>query len=583
MKSMKAITTLSAVTLFSATVLTGCGSSDSSDSEKTSSKNADGTWDETITIDVYDELANYMGIADGWFADEVKEKFNMELNIIAPNVAGNGDTLYSTRTASGDLGDLIVSGVGEKFNELTEAGLLIDASEYYADMDNMSKYDGAVQFINEGKDGVYGFPTNVSSLSPVEPTEAVDSNTGAFLRWDLYKQLGYPEIGTLEDLLPILKQMQELQPTSDSGKPTYGFSLFADWDGNMMTTTKILTSIYGYEEMGFTLAKADGSDVQSILQDDGMYIRALKFYNEANQLGLVDPESTTQNWDTLVTKLADGQVLVTNWDFTAMQYNTPANKEQGKALLLAPIADQSPYSIGAKVNGGTTFLGIGSQAEDPERIAAFIDWLYSPEGIEANDSLSMGPEGMGWNVGEDGAPKLDEWGLEWANGGEQTPVPEEFGGGIWADGRSPLNFISVLPGDINPKTNYPYNHFLWPEFVEMTNDNAAMQDWVAYMGADSGINYLQDNDQLQVAPGASYITPEQGSEIETIRNQVKDVIKEYSWRSIFAESDEEFNSLIEEMQNTANGLGYEKVYEFDKQCADEQNAAREEVLAEYNS
>ena len=30
----------------------------------------------------------------------VKDKFNMELNIIAPNVAGGGDTLFQTRSAA---------------------------------------------------------------------------------------------------------------------------------------------------------------------------------------------------------------------------------------------------------------------------------------------------------------------------------------------------------------------------------------------------------------------------------------------------------------------------------------------------
>ncbi len=39
----------------------------------------------------------------------VKDKFNMELNIIAPNVAGGGDTLFQTRSAAGDLGDLILT------------------------------------------------------------------------------------------------------------------------------------------------------------------------------------------------------------------------------------------------------------------------------------------------------------------------------------------------------------------------------------------------------------------------------------------------------------------------------------------
>ena len=54
------------------------------------------------------------------------------------------------------------------------------------------------------------------------------------LRWDLYKELGYPEIKNLDDMVDVLAQMKELCPTDDNGKTTYGVSLFADWDGDMV-------------------------------------------------------------------------------------------------------------------------------------------------------------------------------------------------------------------------------------------------------------------------------------------------------------------------------------------------------------
>ena len=89
-----------------ALVLTGCGkSSDSSSSSKSSEKttadessssSSNSKYKKEITIDVFGAMANYQGIQSGWFAKVVKEKFNMKLNIIAPNVAGGGDTLFQT-------------------------------------------------------------------------------------------------------------------------------------------------------------------------------------------------------------------------------------------------------------------------------------------------------------------------------------------------------------------------------------------------------------------------------------------------------------------------------------------------------
>ena len=560
--------------------LAGCGGAAESDTDAASSESG---YDETITIDVYNGLANYMGMQEGWFAKIVRDKFNMELNIIAPNVAGNGDTLYQTRTAAGDLGDLIIVDNGQQYNELVEAGLLTDASEYYETMENVQRFDAAVQNLNKDADGLYGFPTSVSTLKATDPSEGLDPTFGAYVRWDLYGEQGYPEIGTLEDLLPVIQKMQEDNPTTDSGKKVYGFSLFSDWDGNMMNAGKQLVTYYGYDESGFVLAKADGSDYQSILDSDSEYIRALKFYFQANQMGLVDPESTTQNYDTLFAKFQEGQVLFSWWPWLGQAaFNTTTNLTEGKGFMLAPIQDQKIFSYGAEVYGGKQFIGIGSNAEDPERIAAFIDWLYSSEGVLANSSQtsgSSGPEGLTWEM-KDGEPVLTEFGKQALLDGDGD-VPEEYGGGSYKDGVSALNVNTVLPIDINPDTGFPYAYTMWESYQNETTD-PVKEDWSKNMGgAESTIGYLEENDQLLVAPGASYVAPEDSSEISTLRNQAKATIIEYSWRMVFAKDEAEFDQLLKEMQETADGLGYQTVLEFDMNNAKDQNERRIEVAKEF--
>jgi multiple sugar transport system substrate-binding protein/putative aldouronate transport system substrate-binding protein len=560
--------------------LAGCGGAAESDTDAASSESG---YDETITIDVYNGLANYMGMQEGWFAKIVRDKFNMELNIIAPNVAGNGDTLYQTRTAAGDLGDLIIVDNGQQYNELVEAGLLTDASEYYETMENVQRFDAAVQNLNKDADGLYGFPTSVSTLKATDPSEGLDPTFGAYVRWDLYGEQGYPEIGTLEDLLPVIQKMQEDNPTTDSGKKVYGFSLFSDWDGNMMNAGKQLVTYYGYDESGFVLAKADGSDYQSILDSDSEYIRALKFYFQGNQMGLVDPESTTQNYDTLFAKFQEGQVLFSWWPWLGQAaFNTTTNLTEGKGFMLAPIQDQKIFSYGAEVYGGKQFIGIGSNAEDPERIAAFIDWLYSSEGVLANSSQtsgSSGPEGLTWEM-KDGEPVLTEFGKQALLDGDGD-VPEEYGGGSYKDGVSALNVNTVLPIDINPDTGFPYAYTMWESYQNETTD-PVKEDWSKNMGgAESTIGYLEENDQLLVAPGASYVAPEDSSEISTLRNQAKATIIEYSWRMVFAKDEAEFDQLLKEMQETADGLGYQTVLEFDMNNAKDQNEKRVEVAKEF--
>lgn len=196
---------------------------------------------EFITVDVYDEFANYQGIQSGWFAKVVKDRFNMELNIIAPNVVGGGDTLFQTRSATGNLGDLIlINTANGKFNDLVESGLVIDCTELMKNKDVMKNYGDAVLKTNElvGEEGIYGFPNSVSSQPATKASEGLDPTFGPYIRWDLYQKAGYPEMENLDDFLDVLEQMQEIAREEESSDDIYAISLFKDWDYNMMNNAK---------------------------------------------------------------------------------------------------------------------------------------------------------------------------------------------------------------------------------------------------------------------------------------------------------------------------------------------------------
>lgn len=580
---LKQMIALGAISLLAVGTLTAC-TGDTTEKEQAHVDTFPTKWKDEITIDVFDGLANYMGIQEGWFGKLVKDKFNMKLNIIAPNVAGGGDTLYNTRVSAGDLGDLIITDKGQKLDELIEGGLVLDGSNYYPAMKNLKRFDKAVQKLNDGKDGVFAYPTSVSSILPTEPSEGLEPTFGAYLRWDLYAELGYPEVRTLEDLLPVLKDMQDMQPTAPNGKKVYALSLFKDWDGNMMNNAKQPITYYGYDEVGFALAKADGSDYQGILDKDGEYHRVLKFYNEAYRMGLVDPESTTQNYDTLWSKFQNGQVLYSWWPWLGQAaYNTEDNMNAGKGFMLVPIEDQSIFSYGAEAYGGKQVFAIGSNTEDPERVAAFVDWLYSTEGTYSNNSQTQGaagPEGLTWELGDDGQPELTEFGQKVFLTGDAT-VPAEWGGGSYIDGTSTLNVSAVLPNDIDKATGLQYNYQFWPHYQSLTS-NDLRADWSEKMSdATSTMDYLRSNEELLVAPGASYTAPADDSQTEALRNQVKAIVVQFSWQATFAESESDFESLWTELRKTASGLGYDDVLKVDMDRAKQQNDARLAVAEEF--
>ncbi|MCL2052174.1 MAG: extracellular solute-binding protein [Lachnospiraceae bacterium] len=535
-------------------------------------------YEEFLVIDVFDELANFQGIQSGWFAKVVKDKFNMELNIIAPNVAGGRKALIEIRAAAGNVGDLIIS-EGERgaLQEMVTSRLVLDMTDLLKDKQIM-RYQRAIDNLNQDITpvGIYGIPSEVSENSPLIPSEGLELTFGPYLRWDLYAALGYPKMETLEDLLPVLKAMQEAYPLSESGKPTYGFSFFRDWDGNLMNAAKQPACFYGYDEIGFALAMADGSDYQSIMDDDSMYMRVLRLYYEANQLGLVDPESIHQNFDETFEKYKNGEILYSPWPWLGQSaYNTMTNRTAGKGFMVADIEDMRIFSQGCIPEGNAkTVISIGSQAKDPERLADFIDWLYSPEGIFYNGAQASGgtagPEGLMWVMGGNG-PELTEFGKQ-AFFENDTIMPEEWGGGIWEDGVSALNYQTVALVELTPD-GFPYSYTLWDSVLAM-DETKLEADWRAVMGENSTKEYLEKNGKIIVAPGTGFTIPAESLEITTIRTWCQPIILEYSWQMIFARDNDHYQNLKKEMQDTVFSFGYEKVFAADLENAIKLNEAR---------
>ena len=206
----KAISILLCAAMVSSMALAGCGGKEKQ--QASGGKNSDGTYEEFITVDVFDSLANYQGMQSGWFAKVVKDKFNMELNIIAPNVAGGGDTLFQTRSAAGNLGDLVISGTANgRFADMVKAGLLLDMTDLLKDKDVLKNYEAAIENANElvEQEGIWGLPSEISNQSPEVSSDGIEPLVAPYVRWDAYKKAGYPEMETLEDLIPVMKTMQE--------------------------------------------------------------------------------------------------------------------------------------------------------------------------------------------------------------------------------------------------------------------------------------------------------------------------------------------------------------------------------------
>ena len=117
---------------------------------------------ELLELEIYDAAANYQGLQTGWFDKVVKDRFNLDLNIIAPQVAG--DAIYQTRTSSGNLGDIVLLDAVD-FSDCVKAGLIKDISADIGNYSNLAGFMDQINVYNSGLEGnsgqIYGIPTQM--------------------------------------------------------------------------------------------------------------------------------------------------------------------------------------------------------------------------------------------------------------------------------------------------------------------------------------------------------------------------------------------------------------------------------------
>ncbi|MDR0999568.1 MAG: hypothetical protein LBL96_01990 [Clostridiales bacterium] len=529
---------------------------------------------EEYRIDVYSQLANYAGEQVGWFAKMVKDKFNLVLNIIP-----TGDGVFATRMSSGKLGDLILFGNnGQEFTDAIEAGMLLDW--YEGDLlesygkDIKEDLSVALQFNADtfgGGTKCYGFGHNVATSSQYSESAFYHPD----IRFDIYQEIGSPEIADLMGYLDVLKQMVDARPTSDSGLPAYAISLFPDWDGDTVMSVKCMGAFYGYDEFGFTLYDVVENTAKPVLDEDSYYMAGLKFFNKAFQMGILDPDSATQTFQDVCTKYADGRVYYSIFSWLGpSNYNTPDSLAAGKGMFAVAAKDQKNVVYGTNIYGGNRIWSIGSRAEQPERIMELINWLCTPDGVMQS---THGPQGITWDYDANGKAYLTELGIA-TIGDPNTAMPEEAGGGLWQDGQAKMNNSTFTTDEINPVSGEKYNRDFWESELKR-EPSAAKVKWQEAFSVLSEDEYLENLNLKVVAIGSDFVKDTRSADLESKYIQVSTAIKDGSWRAIYASSDEDFGKIVADMIEQAKGFGYDECVAWDMEQAQERAEAVARTLA----
>ena len=549
-KGIISIVTLMAV---SAALLCSCGNG------KKASKVVDDN--APMTLEIYDVAANYQGMQTGWFAKVVKDRFNIELNIIAPQVAG--DSIYQLRASSGNLGDIVLLDATQ-FQDCLQAGLIKDISDKIKDSPNLMKFDTQIKALNESLPGnsagkYYGIPTEMMDTSPTSFTQERIYSLPQF-RWDLYNKIGAPEIKDLDGLIDAFVQLRKVHPTNEKGDPAYPLSLWPDWDGGdgMIGIANVvqLTTWYGDKIKGAAVLTPDNK-FYPLTNKDGSYYKILHFLNKAKRAGVVDPDSGTQDWNSVCAKISNGQVDFIWYTWEIGFWNTSARLADGSAFCFIPVQDQIYYTDSDAYFGSGRVFGVGSKVDDAKyaRIMKFLDWYASPEGAQFQHD---GIEGFNYK-------KLADGRLEQMNDNalmDNLPVPAEFGGGGYSDGNNAINQWIVNSMCTNPLTGEIYSTQYWSTYKEK-NMTQMRKDWEKKFDAKDATDWMTKNKRITISPSVAVALPSDSADISVIRNSVNKAVCDASWRMIFAKNDAEFDKMWDEMTQEVKGFGFDELYKFD--------------------
>ena len=516
---------------------------------------------ELLTIDFYDDAANYNGIQSGWFAKVVKDKFNIELNIIASQVVGN--TIYATRSEEGNLGDVIIVDKS-KFSEIVDAGLAKDISDKIVNCENIMKFKTQIDVYNKGLTGeegkYYGIPCEMTDTSPSTLTDEVIYSS-PMLRWDLYKEIGAPKLETLDDLLAALVKIHEVHPQNEDGDPAYPFSLWPDWDGNdnMVGPANVvqLTTWYGEKLKGSAMLKPDNT-FSKLYERENAYYKITKFLNKANQLGLVDPDSGTQNWDNACAKMSSGRVDVFWYSWQVGFWNSVDRQKAGTAFRFVPVGDMNFYADADRYYGSDRMIGVGAgvEGEKYDRIMAFLDWYASPEGATIQH---VGLKDFNYTVNEDGTfTVLNDNALM-----DNLTVPDEYGGGGYNDGYNAINQWIVSSICVNPLTGERFASKFWNSYKQQTMTEMK-KEWSELFDAADDVDWMKKNGKLLASPSVDFTPIADNNDMIALRSQINSTLCEYTWNLIMTcATDEEFEAMWDEMVEQLNGFGYEELFEYD--------------------
>lgn len=350
---------------------------------------------------------------DGVLTDAVSTEIARITGVKIKNITGDDDK-FQVLLAAGDIPDVVYcNGTGAQSpSSLISSGQIIPLDDLVDEYcDNVKKYGvEALSYsrtvLSDDSQTLYFVPMNISQN---DDSTAIPSFFGCgitfTMRWDLYAQAGYPEITDEDSYLAVLKQMQDQFNTTADGKTVYAIGGWSDWGTWAFRIPYTFANGLG-EGKNATVYDEMTGEIEPMYYSDA-YWNAVRFYNKAYNMGLVDEEAFTQSYDDYVAKAKAGQYITLGINGSAamkeindaLQAVDPSCGYEyvpcGMDYLSGLYTSSAPYGWGS----GNFAFAVSANNKHVEETMRLLNFLYSPEGSRL---LLCGMEGEDWEYTADG-------------------------------------------------------------------------------------------------------------------------------------------------------------------------------------
>lgn len=364
----KLVISMLAMAMLTATMI-GCSSTEQTDSG------------EVLSYTLFaNEWQKYTGTEHDRILSEVEKKFNVSLNLTGAPSDGWEEKL-TLMINTGEIPDMFFFRPGStQYRMWVDSGVILPYDDYLKNTEYLKQIFAEPIYNNLSYNGKHYFLPMITL-----------NNHAMYYRKDWLDNLGMKTPETLEEYEEMLKAFTENDPDGNGKNDTTGLTLskVQGW----------LSSFYATFGMKYGWNKtADGSSYEPYYLTDN-YADMMQWLREMYSNGYIKTEFFLDSDQQKRSDFFSGKagVLLDNAGNTVDVIARSLKEGCPEAVIDVMRAPNGPGGKGAMVSYGEFYGGwnISSQAQEPERLVAMLDYLMSPEG---QDLRLYGIEGIHYTV-----------------------------------------------------------------------------------------------------------------------------------------------------------------------------------------